>query len=170
LFYWLGEKQSHLWVITPTKVDCLPLPPAQEIDTLVKSYRDATLKSGDLLATAVDARKKLHATLVGPASKLIPSNSRVIVLPDGSLNGLNFETLIVPDPQPHFWIEDVTLTTANSLAMLQTAANRPRIAQRNLFLVGDAVPVPEFGELPQAKAEIAKLSQRFPAQRNAVLQ
>jgi len=223
LFYWLGEKQSHLWVITPTKVDCLPLPSAQEIDALVKNYRELTLKSGDLLASSADTGKKLYATLLEPAvgaalrgagglylqtpdrstagpgrakspastSPRSPATSRVIVLPDGSLNGLNFETLIVPDPEPHFWIEDVTLTTANSLSMLahsvaQAASScrgRPFRAAAglkarplqisngcNVLLVGDAVPVPEFGDLPQAKAEIAKLGQRFPSQRSAILQ
>jgi len=45
-------------------------------------------------------------------SKLIPANSRVILLPDGSLYGLNFETLIAPEPKPHCWIEDATLSTA----------------------------------------------------------
>lgn len=170
LVYWLGEKQSYLWAVTPTKTECLKLPPAAEIDSLIKTYRDATLKSSDLLATAPETGKKLHGILVEPAQKLIPANSRVFIFPDGSLNGLNFETLIVPQPTRHFWIEDATITTGNSLSMLGAALNRPRSANRNLLLVGDAIPVPEFGELPQAKDEIRKIGLRFPGKRQTVLQ
>ena len=49
---------------------------------------------------------------------MIPQNARVVLIPDGSLNALNFETLLASAPTPHFWIEDVTLTTAASLQML----------------------------------------------------
>ena len=169
LVYWLGEKQSYLWAVTPAKIECFKLPPAAEIDALVKTYREATLKSADLLAAAADTGKALYAALIEPASKLIPANSRVIVLPDGSLNGLNFETLIVPQPAPHFWIEDATITTGNSLSMLSAAANRPPAPQRNVLLIGDAIPVPEFGELPQAREELQKIGQRFPGKRQTVL-
>jgi CHAT domain-containing protein len=62
------------------------------------------------------------------------------VLPDGCLYGLNFETLLVPGPpQPHFWIEDVTLTTASSLTLLSAGRNH---STANLSL-GKQVGLPE---------------------------
>jgi CHAT domain-containing protein len=170
LVYWLGEKRSYLWAIRPSKIECFTLPPAAEIDPLVKSYRDLTLKSGDLLKSATSAGERLYASLVEPAAKLIPPGSRVMLLPDVSLYGLNFETLIVPGPQPHFWIEDVTVTTASSLSLLSSAANRAPPKEKNLLLVGDAVPVPEFGPLPQAPSEMQKIQEYFPKPRRAVLQ
>ena len=170
LVYWLGEKHSYLWAITPTKTEYFTLPRASEIDPLIKTYRGLTLKSTDILASATEAGKKLYTTLVEPAKKLLPPGSRVILLPDASLYGLNFETLIVPEPQPHFWIEDVTVTTASSLSMLASAANRPPSKQKSLLLVGDAVPVPEFGPLPQAATEIQKIQPYFPQTRRTVLQ
>jgi len=169
LVYWLGEKHSYLWAITPAKTECYTLPPAAEIDPLVKSYREFTLKSGDLLQSAASTGKKLYASLVEPAKKLIPPGSRVVLLPDASLYGLNFETLIVPGPQPHFWIEDVTVTTASSLSLLASAANRAPPKEKNLLLVGDALPVPEFGPLPQAPAEMQKIEQYFPELRRTTL-
>ena len=169
LIYWLGEKHSYLWAITPAKTECFTLPPAAEIDPLVKSYRELTLKSGDLLQSAASTGEKLYASLVEPAKKLIPPGSRVILLPDASLYGLNFETLIVPGPQPHFWIEDVTVTTASSLSLLASSANRAPPKEKNLLLVGDALPVPEFGPLPQAPAEMQKIQQHFPKPRRPPL-
>jgi len=101
---------------------------------------------------------------------MVPPGSRLILLPDASLYGLNFETLIAPDPQPHFWIEDVTVTTASSLSLLASAANRAPPKEKNLLLVGDALPVPEFGLLPQAPSEMQKIQQYFPKPRRAILQ
>ena len=170
LVYWLGEKHSYLWAVTASKTKYFTLPPAAEIDPLTKSYRELTLKSGDLLKSASSVGEKLYGSLVEPAGKLIPPGSRVILLPDVSLYGLNFETLIVPGLQPHFWIEDVTLTTASSLSLLASAANRAPPKEKNLLLVGDAVPVPEFGPLPQAPSEMQKIQQYFPKSRRAILQ
>src|SRR5262249_21651670 len=39
LFYWLGERRSWLWAITPAQTSLLLLPPRAEIDAPVKSYR-----------------------------------------------------------------------------------------------------------------------------------
>ena len=42
-------------------------------------------------------------------------DSRVFIVPDGVLHGLNFETLLVPTANgPKYWIEDATVTTAVS--------------------------------------------------------
>ena len=49
LFYWLGEKHSYLWVITPEMTTHLTLPPALEIALVVKSYREALLGTRDPL-------------------------------------------------------------------------------------------------------------------------
>jgi CHAT domain-containing protein/Flp pilus assembly protein TadD len=170
LFYWLGEKRSYLWAVMSSKTEYFTLPPASEIDPLIKSYRELTLKSADLLKSATSTGEKLYASLVEPAKKLVPPGSRVILLPDASLYGLNFETLIVPDPQPHFWIEDVTVATASSLSLLASAANRAPPKEKNLLIVGAALPVPEFGPLPQAPAEMQKIEQYFPEPRRAILQ
>src|SRR5258708_15727352 len=169
LVYWLGEKHSYLWAVTPSKTAYFTLPPAPEIDPLIKSYREFTLKSGDLLKGAASTGERLYASLVEPAKKLIPAGSRAILLPDASLYGLNFETLIVPGPQPHFWIEDVTVTTASSLSLLASAANRAPPKEKSLLLVGDALPVPEFGPLPQAPAAMQKIERYFAESRRAIL-
>jgi hypothetical protein len=90
LFYWLGDKHSYLWVITPVKTTCLTLPAASEINSDAKSYQKQVAASDDVAETHRPAGEKLYATLVAPAQKLIPPNSRVILLPDASLYSLNF--------------------------------------------------------------------------------
>ncbi len=170
LFFWLGEDHSYLWIITPQKAACVALPPAREIDPLVKSYREALLGSRDPLEMANADGQKLYDLLVEPATKFIPPGARVIVLPDGSLYSLNFETLIVPGLKPHYWIDDVTLTTASSLTLLAGAASRPAPKEKSLFLVGNTVPPnPDFPALPQAAAEMHDVEKYFPAEGREVL-
>jgi CHAT domain-containing protein len=171
LFYWLGQQRSYLWVITPAKTTCLTLPAAPEIDQVVKSYRQTLIDGRDPLETANANGQKLYEMLIEPAKNLIPQGSRVMLLPDGSLYGLNFETLIVPGPKLHYWIEDVTLTTASSLTLLAAAVGaRPAPNGKSIFLVGDTVsPNADFPKLPQAAAEMQSIEKYFPEPRRAVL-
>ncbi|HEY6385264.1 MAG TPA: CHAT domain-containing protein [Candidatus Acidoferrum sp.] len=171
LFYWVGQEHSYLWVITPAKTTCHTLPPATEIDPLASSYRDAVFGGGDPLDSTNAAGQKLYEMLIEPAKNQIPQGSRVILLPDGSIYALNFETLIVPGPKLHYWIEDATVTTASSLTLLAAATEtRPSAKQKNIFLVGDTVsPNADFPALPQAGAEMQSIEKYFPEPRREVL-
>jgi len=167
LFYWLGEQRSYLWAITPTSTAIFSLPSSGEVDTAVKAYRQSFLDPRDPLEAGNADGKKLYSLLVAPAEKLISRNSRVVILPDGSLNSLNFETLIVPGPKPHYWIEDATITTANSLALLSRTSLAPPPKDGRLLVVGDALPASaDFPPLPQAGKEVGLLENYFsPARR-----
>jgi CHAT domain-containing protein len=171
LFYWIGERNSYLWVIGPTKTAWFKLAKASEIEPVVKAYRKAVLVIHDARDAGSAEGKQLYSMLVEPAKKLIPAGSRVIVLPSESLYGLNFETLIVPDPQPHFWIEDVTVTTGNSLSLLASSATRAAPKEKSLFLLGDTEsPGPAFPPLPQVREEMKLVEKYFPQSQTKVLE
>jgi CHAT domain-containing protein len=109
--------------------------------------------------------------LVAPARQFIPKNSRVILLPAENLNALNFETLIVPEPNPHFWIEDVILSEAGSLTLLSASSPNAAARQKNLLLVGNPDSADSsFPALVQAPAEIQKVSSHFPEPQCTLLQ
>ena len=167
LFYWLGAKQSCLWAVTQDQIKLFQLPPAPEIDAAVQGYRKALLGPRDVLQTANPEGTKLFEMLVAPARRAITPNSRVVIIPDGSLNGLNFETLLVPEPKLHYWIEDVTVLNASSLRLLAAAHSAPRAKAGKLLLIGDALaPDPEYGELREAALEITNIEKHFaPAER-----
>ncbi len=169
LFYWLGQQRSYLWAITPAKVSLFPLPGSAEVGSTVKAYLGSFTDPRDPLEAGNQDGKKLYATLIQPAEKLMPKNSRVIVLPDGNLNSLNFETLIVPGPKPHYWIEDVTLLTGNSLALLDKTLSTAPPEGANLFLMGDALQAsPDFPALPQAGKEVGLVENYFPQDKRTV--
>ena len=165
LFYWLGEKQSYLWAITAQKTSLFALPPKSEIDPRVQRYRKALADQQEFLATTDADGRALYRTLVAPAQPLLPKNSQVFIIPDGSLNTLNFETLLVSDPTQHYWIEDVTIADANSLHLLgaQRAASK---SAGSLLLMGNAIaPNPDYPELRKAAAEMETIEKHFsPAQ------
>jgi len=165
LFYWLGAKQSYLWAITPEKTTLFPLPAQSEITPLVERYRKSLLGVEDPVQSTNDTGRKLFTMLVEPAANLIHPNTPVMILTDRALSQLNFETLIAPaqngKTQDHYWIEDVTLTSAPSLAML--AAAKPAHGQGNkMLLLGDAVsPSEDYPELPLAAFEMQQIQKHF---------
>jgi CHAT domain-containing protein/Flp pilus assembly protein TadD len=170
LFYWLGEKQSYLWTITAKKISLFALPAAAEIETSVERYQKALQGPQDVLASG-DAGAALYRTLIAPVRESLPPNAKVVIIPDGKLNNLNFETLIVPEPAPHFWIEDVIVTNANSLRLLAASRIGKKNDKRSLLLFGDAVsPSPEYPELPNAAVEMQSVERHFPEAQEKIFQ
>jgi CHAT domain-containing protein/Tfp pilus assembly protein PilF len=161
LFYWLGRSQSYLWAVTPSKTALFTLPARGQISAIVQRYRNTLLgPDGSLEASSADGAALYHM-LVEPAMALIPSGSNVVILSDGVLSELNFETLVVPGQHPHYWIEDAALISAPSLYML-AAASPDGNTGRKLLLIGDAVsPGPDYLELPQAALEMQRIQKHF---------
>jgi CHAT domain-containing protein len=184
LFYWLGEKKSYLWAITPNKITLFRLPAQAEIVARVKRYRKALLDLEDPQLAGNPDGQALYQLLVAPAAKLIRPNTPVMILADGALSQLNFETLLAtgpssgtspevgrnkdPAPGVHYWIEDATLLSAPSLDLL-AAAKPARNSERNLLLLGNPVsPSPEYPSLPLFGAEMTRIERHFAARRTAV--
>jgi CHAT domain-containing protein len=168
LFYWLGRTQSYLWAVTSKKTVVIPLPAQTAIKPVVERYRRALLGPDDVLATLNPDGTSLYQMLIEPVKDLIPSGSNVVILSDGVLSQLNFETLIVPSPHPHYWIEDATLVSAPSLYMLASAKPFTRTT-RNALLLGDALsPNPDYPELPKAAVEMRRIEKHFAANEQTV--
>jgi CHAT domain-containing protein len=171
LFYWLGRGRSYLWVITPAKMQSFPLAGSDEIDRAVKGYRDALLASRDTLHPVNRDGAKLYSLLVESAQAFIARGTRVTILPDASLYSLNFETLIVPGAEPHYWIEDVSVTTASSLTLLAASVGRRAPLGKKLLLIGDTTEASsEFRKLPQASVEMQTLEHYFTEEDRQVLE
>jgi tetratricopeptide (TPR) repeat protein len=183
LFYWLGPTQSYLWAITPQKTTLFPLPPEAEITRLASRYRSALLGPDNPIepgppesanpASANPDGLALYRALVAPAAGLIRPGSNVVILGDGPLTQLNFETLIVPAPHPHYWIEDANVIAAPSLYMLASAkssAQPSSVAARNVLLLGDALsPDPDYPALPKAPEEMREIERHFAAAQETIL-
>jgi CHAT domain-containing protein len=164
LFYSLGAENSHLWAITAHETRLFVLPRQKEIQSLVEEYQRDIQKSGDPLQTAPASATALYDVLIKPAAAMIPNASKIFILPDGVLHGLNFETLLEPTADGFkYWIEDVTVTVTSSIRIL-SRLNTPsaHAATRDLLLIGDPVQAErEFEALPNAAAEMQRIQQHF---------
>jgi CHAT domain-containing protein len=161
LCYWFGRSRSYLWIITVQKITSVVLPPKQTIEAEIDRYQKDLLGQRGTLAGSGARGKALWRMLVEPAALSIPAGSRVIIVPHGRLNAFNMETLVVPAPTQHYWIDDAIVTTASSLGLLMRKESKQNASQR-LLLVGDAPPPnKDFAPLPHARAELSKVAQHF---------
>jgi CHAT domain-containing protein len=172
LFYWLGERESYLWAITPQTVTLFPLPAAREIENAVQRYRNALGGPQDVFDTADDDGRALYQMLIAPAQSLLPKDGRVFIIPAEGLNSLNFETLLVSEPKLHYWIEDVTIANAGSLRLLASSSSAGRgKGGHSLLLLGNSIaPDKNYPELPKAAAEMESVEKRFPPSQQRVFQ
>jgi CHAT domain-containing protein/tetratricopeptide (TPR) repeat protein len=170
--YWLSPSRSLAWVISAGGVRSVPLAPRSEIEPLVQQYH-AQLQntSVDPLEKAGGAGDQLYARVVAPLAAWLPRNAKLVIVPDGALHRLNFETLPVRSGSTaHYWIEDVTIQVAPALSMM-TAAPKASSASRPLLLVGNPTPrAPDFPALSYATAEMDGVSKPFGKDNVTVLQ
>jgi CHAT domain-containing protein/Tfp pilus assembly protein PilF len=151
LAYWLSPTGSSLWLVSPQQIHYFELPPAAEIEELVRSYRTALQNLRDPLNGEAPAGQKLYEELVGPAQALIPPHSSVTLVLDGALHGLNFETLVKGD---HYWLEDAIVSVTPSLRVAAALPVKAAPA-KSMLMIGDAeANGAAFPKLPRASAEI----------------
>lgn len=175
LAYWLGPERSYLWMLTPSDTTVVTLPPESRIATLVAQHQNALMGPHDALRSGSAAGIELYGLLVSRAEKWVARDPHVTIVPDGVLCGLNFETLIAPAPEPHYWIADASVIQAGAMVLTANhrAASRGRTAPAtpSLLLIGNPSPASAiYPALPQAAAEIAGVSRHFaPADRTVLV-
>ncbi|MCP5111267.1 MAG: CHAT domain-containing protein, partial [bacterium] len=118
LSYWLAPKRSFLWVVTPGKIRGFTLPEERVITKAAESYRRFLNQHRDPLESDHPAGRRLYEMVIAPVQPLLERGSRVVVVPDKALHGINLETLPVPGERPRYWIEEVTLAVAPSISTL----------------------------------------------------
>jgi CHAT domain-containing protein/Tfp pilus assembly protein PilF len=167
LAYWIGPERSYLWAISGAQFRAFPVPPEPQIRGLVERYqraieRDASAKADDVSAGAILFRVLLP-------DEVLKTGGRYLIVPDGPLYALNFETLPVPGNRPRYWIEDAAVAVAPSLDLLLANQVEPSPG-RSLLLVGDANEWnPQYPKLLHASKEMAEIERLFPAGGRKVL-
>jgi CHAT domain-containing protein len=168
--YWLAPARSHVWVVTPKEIHHAVLPAAAEIEPHVAAYRQAVERLlADPMRTRLPAGEKLYQVLLAPLREWIPAKARVVLVPDGVLHGLNLETLPLPGEPARYWIQDVTLEIAPSLALWGAPSGTHAAARRLLLLGNPVVNDPDFPPLAHAAAEIESVRRSFAPSDQVVL-
>jgi CHAT domain-containing protein len=138
------------------------LPPAKELEPLVAAHRKAV---EDDLADPVSIENgpsfQLSKAVLGPVLPLIPSGSKVVIVPDGVLHRVNFETLPIAAPKPHYWIEDVVLSIAPSLSVLANAPAARAGGAKSLLLFGAPTTADPLFPTPSYAAQESSNVQKY---------
>jgi CHAT domain-containing protein/Tfp pilus assembly protein PilF len=164
LFYWIAPVQSRLWAITPSGIKTATLPADTAIRSMVDSYRRFIDGYGDPLSGA-NAGRELFTALIEPLQQFVPARTHVVIVPDGPLFDINFESLPVQTGGPHYWLRDVTVSVAPSLSLFLRPDDAVRPAHPRLLLIGDALSAgqKDFPRLENAGKEIERIRAQFPS-------
>ncbi len=169
LSYWLAPNRSYLWAVTAKGVSQFVLPAEPVINALVEQHRKAVENLRDPLESGDQAARQLYRTLLGPVEPMLHGAASVIISPDGRLHEINFETLVVDGPKPHYWIDDSTVALVPSLGVLRLVSARGPRRRPRLLVIGDPLPAdPEFPPLPHLKTEITGIADGFAESDRAV--
>jgi CHAT domain-containing protein len=160
--YWLAPRRSFLWVTTSKETRAFVLPSSAEITKLVDEYRGFIETSvRDPLSVQNEAGRRLYEILIAPAASMLPARAHVIVVPDGSLHHLSFETIPVYGEEAHYWMDEVTVAIAPSFGAFRGSEN-PSATKKTLIIGNPESPGPSFPVLPHAAEEIASVSRHLP--------
>jgi CHAT domain-containing protein len=147
-------------VISPSRFELFTLVGDSAIESKTRDYNQ-TLQGPEDPQSLEQEGQSLYTLLIAPVEKLIPRDAKVVIVPDGGLTKLNFETLRSPHPTPHFWIQDVELETASSSVFVR---NREEVSLegRKAFLIGDPVQASnDYPALPHAGEELQRVEAHF---------
>jgi CHAT domain-containing protein len=145
------------------------LPGEDRIRPLIQRYRARLMSGFDSNDVADASGQELYSILIAPVERWIKPQSRVTIIPDGELCSLNFETLLVSSPTPHYWIEDVSVTNASSALLLaselRSATRKSAQPPKTLLLIGNPHPPAYYATLLHAGDEMRLVQAHFnPAQ------
>jgi CHAT domain-containing protein len=169
LAYWASSTQLYTWVVTPSKIQIVKQQyGSPELEKLVQSYQKEIELHNKL--DECPAGSKLYQILVQPVQSFVPKGSHAIIVADASLYDINFESLIVTEPKPHYWIEDVELENAISVQPVTTASRQQSNYEKDLLAIGAPVQASqEFSLLPHAPDEIKLVTSTFAAGQQRVI-
>ena len=183
LEFQLGEKRSLLWVVSKQKLSVGVLPPRKEIEEEVVAYRKTLTQRTSALTlqtslSEIERRgKQLYGSLIKPVENSIPSGSTLLIVPEGNLGYLPFESLVVGSRhtpsgqvQPLYMLDKFSIAyvpSASALAAVQQTNAVIRERTKTLLAFGDPVAQTESTLVRNSSANGATRSLDTSAETNA---
>ena len=172
LAYWITDEESFVWAVTPSKFQLFKLPGHLELHRLIDAYNAEIHDHRDIKDSPAAA--KLYQTLIGPVEPLIPKGFHVTVIPSKVLCWVTFEALVHTGETPHYWIEEVDVQTAGSLARMPRAESRSLSADsrhsKDLLVLGAPTEVnSDFPTLKNAPEEIRRVQSHFAPDQETII-
>jgi CHAT domain-containing protein len=151
----LGEKRSLVWVVSRDKLNVGVLPPRKEIEGEVSAYRKAltgkisALTLAGSLAEIEPAGRKLYGSLLQPVENALVGARSLVIVPDGALGYLPFETLVIrarhgasSENGPAYLLEKFSIVYGPSASALVAVKGMNRVQDvptKTLLAFGDPI-------------------------------
>lgn len=148
----LGEDRSYVWLVSAAESHWASLPGQKEIEAQLLPYLKTLLLKPQImyleraLAEQKALGERIFRLLLGPLAERLKTNQRLLIMPDGPLYYLPFETLV---RDGRYLIEDHEISyspSASVLGVLRSAA-RSSLEPKPMSLLafGDPVFAPPAG-------------------------
>ncbi len=181
----LGEQKSVAFVMWQGQLSSITLPNAKEIEKLVAQYNQAfSGKVYSLTALQSIARQKIlgqqiYQTLFQTIEAKITGAKKLIIVPDGALAYLPFETLTDKNPNPTYLIERYAIRyapSASALAQIRSYHRTNTAATSGIIAFGDPMYGTqdavtgggELRQLPYTRIEINEIASLFPVSQRRI--
>jgi len=99
--YFIGDSSIHIFVLTGKKLDIVNVVPDDDMNEMVESYIGSIKKIEEI--SFLQQGRNLYQLLFKPVRQMLEGKTHVIIIPDGPLYTLPFESLITgfrEDPTP----------------------------------------------------------------------
>jgi CHAT domain-containing protein len=183
--YVLSERQSFVWVVFQGRVSSVLLPSSQELTEAVAAYRAASsskissLTASREIAKLRAASQQLYQKLFQPLEPHLQAARKLIIVPDGALAYLPFETLADKPERsstdPPYLIERFAISyapSASALAALRALRQKAESEAKGIIAFGDPVYGKASGtaeersfdlrQLPYTRREVNEITRLFP--------
>ena len=162
--YFLGEKRSFLLFITRSNFDLYVLPSRERLEESVKAYLKMLSAPENGKFQGIEASKRLFRELLFPLNNRIEESiENLVVIPDGTLYYLPFETLITENKYLISKFKISYAPSSSSLAILSARRNKDN-SPKNLLAFGNPVYTLKESKTGEVKAEVAILREMYLSQ------
>jgi len=134
LAYFVGDNSAHVWLLTRRELRHAVLPGRDRLQRAI----GATVAARRGSTPGASAERDLSSTLLAHLLDGI-SETRMLVLADGPLNGVPFASLPVPGAAGQMLVDRFVLGYAPSLALAMEKAQPPRARNTRVAVVSDPV-------------------------------
>jgi CHAT domain-containing protein len=151
--YLLGDKRSLVWVVTKNNAKVAILPGRKDIEERVAAYRKRLSERISALTLEQSLRaisiigSELYESLVKPIENQIRTSETLIVVPDGTLGYLPFETLVKASGHGRnaYLVEKFAIVYGPSASALVSVGgmNGQFVPRKTLLAFGDPVITPD---------------------------
>lgn len=142
LAYFVGDRRSHAWLLTRRELRRAALPGRRELQHRVNAFVE-NQRSGRR-ANAASFGALLGGLLANTGAR------RLVILPDGPLNGLPFAALPLPGRTQEILIDRFVISAAPSLALALAVPAHRDSAQTRVAVISDPVYTPDDRRLTLA--------------------